>query len=246
MLKEWRYIPEYLEGGTSPRYGKSARRKSMEAGEEDRAAMKLIYATDPHGDRAAYGALADLAERERADALVLGGDLFAYSRCAAPQIAFADGPFLSFLRLLAGARIPVLTIPGNVDVRAAVERVREFEREGLIRILGPRPIHLPFGGDERGGVDMIGYPYVPPTPFRLKENERRDLATDRYQGPWPIFLSSPDPAGERIEAPEDYLDRLPSIEEDLARIPTTERPCILNASMLIMRQAQARCRLGHR
>jgi Icc-related predicted phosphoesterase len=201
----------------------------MEAGEEDRAAMKLIYATDLHGDRAAYEALAGLAEGERADALVLGGDLFAYSRCAAPQIAFADGPFLAFLRWLASARIPVLTIPGNVDVRAAVERVREFEREELIRILGPRPIHLPFGGDERGGVDLVGYPYVPPTPFRLKENERRDLATDRYQGPWPIFLSSPDPEQEWIEAPEDYLDRLPSIEEDLARIPTTERPWILVA-----------------
>ncbi len=76
---------------------------------------------------------------------------------------------------------------------------------------------------------MIGYPYVPPTPFRLKENERRDLTADRYEGPWPIFLSSPDPEQERIGAPDDYLDRLPSIEEDLAMIPGTQRPCILVA-----------------
>ncbi len=192
--------------------------------------MNIIYVADLHGQSAAYVALADLAERERPDAVVLGGDLFAYSRCTAPQLAFADGPLLGFLRRLAGARIPVLAIPGNVDLRVAFERVRAFEREGLIRLLGLQPIHLPFGGDagERG-VDLVGYPYVPPTPFRVKENERRHLAADRYGGPLPIFVSSPDPAGERVEAPSDYLDRLPSIEEDLAMIPEMGRPCVLVA-----------------
>jgi Icc-related predicted phosphoesterase len=192
--------------------------------------MKLVYAADLHGHRVAYDALADLAERERPDAVVLGGDLFAYSRRAASQLAFADGVLLGFLRCLAQARIPVLAITGNVDLRAAVERVREFERDGLVRILGLQPLYLPFSGvDGQVGVDLVGYPYVPPTPFRLKENERRDLSGDRYEGPWPIFLSSPDPAGERVEAPENYLDRLPSIEEDLAMIPGTQDPCILVA-----------------
>ncbi len=192
--------------------------------------MKLVYATDLHGDRAAYDSLADLARAERADAVVLGGDLFAHSRYAAPQLAFAEGVLLRFLRLLTDARIPVLTVTGNVDLRAAVERVREFERDGLVRILGLQPLYLPFSGtDGRGGVEIVGYPYVPPTPFRLKENERRHLAADRYGGPLPIFVSSPDPAGERVEAPSDYLDRLPSIEEDLAMIPEMGRPCVLVA-----------------
>ncbi len=192
--------------------------------------MKFVYATDLHGNQGAYEALADLAHAERADAVVLGGDLFAYSRYAAPQLAFADDVLRNFLQILANARIPVLTIPGNVDLRAAVERVREFERQGLIRLLGLQPLYLPLGGkDGQGGVELFGYPYVPPTPFRLKENERRDLAVDRYEGPWPIFLSSPDPEQERIEGPEDYLDGLPSIEEDLARIPLTQQPGILVA-----------------
>lgn len=191
--------------------------------------MKLVYAADLHGDHTAYGTLADLVEREHPSALVLGGDLFAYGRSAASQIAFAEGVFLSFLRRLADARVPVLAITGNVDLRAAVDRVRAFEDVELIRLLGLRPLRLPLAGQGRDGVELVGYPYVPPTPFRLKENERRDLAVDRYDGPWPIFVSSPDPTGERVEAPRDYLDRLPSIEEGLARIPETERPCILVA-----------------
>ncbi len=105
--------------------------------------MRLVYAADLHGHDAAYDALADLADRERADAVVLGGDLFAYSRYAAPQIAFVDGVLLDFLRCLADAGIPVLAISGNVDLRAAVDRVRALERLGLIRLLGPHPLHLP-------------------------------------------------------------------------------------------------------
>ena len=190
--------------------------------------MKLIYATDLHGDAHAYELLAWFARNQCADVVILGGDWFAYSPEAASQRAFADGPFCSFLATLHQASIPVLAISGNVDRPAAVMRVQEFERAGHIHILNLQPYLLTPPGKEDEAMVIIGYPFVPPTPFRLKDHERRDLASDQYNGPWPILISSPS-LDAPVEGPSDYFERLPSIEEDLAAVPETNHPCILVA-----------------
>jgi Icc-related predicted phosphoesterase len=189
--------------------------------------MRLVYATDLHGDPDAYAALAALARRERAQAVLLGGDLFAYSREAAPQLAFAAGPFRDFLRRLRAARTPVVAIPGNDDRAAAVAYLHALAAAGLLRLADLRPQRL--ADDGAGAVAVVGYPFVPPTPFRLKEGERRDLATDRYPGPWPHFVSAPDPAAPWVAAPPDRLDRLPSIAEELAAAPVAAPPWVLLA-----------------
>jgi len=191
------------------------------------ADVRLVYATDLHGDSGAYAALAALALGERAHAVLLGGDLFAYSRKAAPQIAFANGPFRAFLRQLRAADIPVVAIPGNDDRAAAVAHLQTLVAEGLLRLADLHPQRLVTG--ETDGITVVGYPFVPPTPFRLKEQERRDLARDRYHGPWPFFVSSPISDAPWVEAAPDHLDRLPSIAEDLAAIPPITSPWLLLA-----------------
>ncbi len=191
--------------------------------------MKLVYATDLHGDTAAYEALADLALREGAHALLLGGDIFAYSRQAAPQLAFAAGPFRRFLLRLRAAGLPVVAIHGNDDRAAAVALLRAFAAEGLLRLAGLRPQPIIPGDVATDSLTVVGYPFVPPTPFRLKEHERRDLATDRYPGPWPYFVSAPDPAAPWAAAAPDLLDRLPSIEEELSATPPIAGPWVLLA-----------------
>lgn len=190
--------------------------------------MRLVYATDLHGDPDAYAALAALARREGAQAVLLGGDLFAYSREAAPQLAFAAGPFRAFLRQLRAAGLPVVAIPGNDDRAAAVAYLHTLAAEGLLRLADLRPRHLA-PDDGTGAVTVVGYPFVPPTPFRLKEGERRDLATDRYTGPRPFFVSAPDPDAPWVAAAPDRLDRLPSIEEDLVAAPAVAPPWLLLA-----------------
>lgn len=190
--------------------------------------MKLVYATDLHGDAHAYEMLAQFAHTQRADVVILGGDWFAYSPTTASQRAFADGPFWNFLESHHQASIHVLAISGNVDRPAAIARVEEFERTGHIRILTLQPYLLILPGSEDEAVVIIGYPFVPPTPFRIKDHERRDLASDSFDGPWPILISSPTGDGP-IEGPANYLEQLPSIEEDLAAIPEINHPCILVA-----------------
>ncbi len=194
--------------------------------------MRLVYATDFHGDNDAYMALAALAHEVEARAVLLGGDLFADTDDVAVQLAFAEGPLRHFLVHLHTAAIPVLAIPGNVDLPAAIARLRAFEREGLLHLLSLWPFPLSDAADPSDRIDVLGYPLVPPTPHRIKDHERRDLATDRYDGPSPILLSSPVavPASQTfISVPGDHLNRLPSIEEDLATIRPPAWPCALVA-----------------
>jgi uncharacterized protein len=191
--------------------------------------MKLVYATDLHGDARCYEALATLACTEQTDVVLLGGDLCAYSREAAPQLTFVDGPIRSFLSVLKSASITVLAIPGNVDRPATIARLRHFERDGLLRLLSLEPYRLVLPGGNDEPLDVIGYSHVPPTPFRLKDHERRDLSPERYHAPWPIFASPLASTGALAEVPADHLDQLPSIEEELAMIPPIGGCCLFVA-----------------
>ena len=42
--------------------------------------MRIVFATDLHGNESQYRQLADLVDATAADLLILGGDLFAYCR----------------------------------------------------------------------------------------------------------------------------------------------------------------------
>ena len=104
--------------------------------------MRLVFATDLHGDAAAYEAVGTFALEARVDALVLGGDLCAYATRAAPQLAFVDARLIPFLARLRGGGVPVLLTYGNVDRPAVVERLRSLENEGLVHVLDSRPYEL--------------------------------------------------------------------------------------------------------
>lgn len=188
--------------------------------------MTFLYATDLHGDLDAYEALAERALAESAAALILGGDLVEYHPRAARQIAFVEGPLAGLLARLRESAVAVFAIHGNVERPATVARLSDLESEGLLALLESRPTRF---GEEAEGLDLIGCALVPPTPFRVKDHERRDLARDRYAGPWPIFLSPLEADGEPWEAPAEILDRRLSIEEELALAPESDRPVFLVA-----------------
>ncbi|HEU5328774.1 MAG TPA: metallophosphoesterase, partial [Thermomicrobiales bacterium] len=117
--------------------------------------MKLIFATDLHGDTAAYAALADLARAEQATAVLLGGDLCEYSRTAAPQLTFAAGPLREFLDGLRAARIGVVAIWGNDDRAALAGQLQDFAREGLLTLAGTTPQWISALDDPRERVAVI-------------------------------------------------------------------------------------------
>ena len=172
--------------------------------------MRLLYAADLHGDQTHYGALAELARDVQPAALVLGGDLFAHTHVAEEQIAFAHGPLRGFLRL---ASVPIYAIAGNTDWPVAVHHL-----EGSVCLLTLTPMSV------SGGLSLIGYPFVPPTPMRRKDYHRRDLAGDAATVPDGAYVSDPDGTPHPIAA--DHLDRQPSIEEDLGGLTACPAPAM--------------------
>jgi len=172
---------------------------------------RCFFVSDLHGKSARYQALYRVVEKERPDAVFLGGDLFSSPfagsgkrRGAAIDTALPDG--LSALRKKLGEAYPRLfVILGNDDGRAVESAVIELEREGLWEYAHGRII--PFGD-----FTVCGYAYVPPTPFRLKDWERYDVS--RFVDP-----GSVPPEDGQFTAPID-LERVKNrtIRDDLEEL----------------------------
>ena len=79
--------------------------------------------------------------------------------------------------------IPLLAIAGNVDRPLAISYLRRFEDAGLLRMLDLQPYRLVNPRDPADAVYLAGFALVTPSPFRVKDHERRDLASDTYAGP---------------------------------------------------------------
>lgn len=135
--------------------------------------MRFFFAADLHGDPSRCEKLFATVERERPDALFLGGDLL------------FDVPALP---------TRVFLIPGNDDPRSRAEAWPRLERDAI------------------GPYRLYGYPYVPPTPFLLKDWERYDVS--HYVPPGCV---SPE-EGVRTVAVPPSEPRYATIAADLAAL----------------------------
>jgi uncharacterized protein len=172
------------------------------------------YASDLHGHENRYRELAALAAAERCDAVLLGGDLLPRKGRTAgsleAQIEFAGTRLRDFaVRIRDGAGARLFAIPGNDDWWGAVPALAELEREGLMRLCGNGPVPA------AGGMLLRGYSFVPPTPFLLKDFEKRDRSADPPpDGPGLIFATRDGRVEETGEAA--FFSGRSSIEDDLA------------------------------
>ncbi|MGD0914948.1 MAG: metallophosphoesterase [Thermodesulfobacteriota bacterium] len=183
--------------------------------------MKLLYTSDLHGEIHFYQELSELAASSSANIIAIGGDLLPslpptkrYEDMIPYQKTFID-QFLSpfFKRILQRSPVKqIFLIPGNWDL--SYPHLFKEPTEGIIDL--DRRSHL-----LENGYELIGYPFVPPTPFRPKEYEKRDGP----EAPWPpqknpSYVRASDLTGQLIAVdPYLYLRQRDTIEEDLARLP---------------------------
>lgn len=175
---------------------------------------RCIFVSDLHGSSRRYKTLFDLVGNERPSAVLLGGDLFPGFSGSIPADGGGAGDFIGdvlfagfgALRETLGERYPrVFLILGNDDPRSEEPRMEEGAAMRLWEYLPCRSAAL----DE---FRVFGYPYVPPTPFGLKDWERYDVSRYVDPGcthPWEGWRSVP--ADER-EA------RYATIAEDLEKL----------------------------
>lgn len=62
--------------------------------------MRFIFVSDLHSNKALYNALENLIFSSKPDALIIGGDIFAYSPNAQPQLEFAKEYLCEFIKKL--------------------------------------------------------------------------------------------------------------------------------------------------
>ncbi len=183
--------------------------------------MKVLYTSDLHGEIHLYQELLSLTVSPSSEIIIIGGDLYPsfpptkrYEDMVPNQKTFID-QFLSpfFKRMLETTSVQqIFLIPGNWDLGYPYLFKEPTER---IIDLNQRSYRL------KNGYELIGYPFVPPTPFRPKDYEKMD---DR-EAPWPpqknpSYILSSDQTDQLTPIdPYLYLRGRETIEEDLDRLP---------------------------
>ncbi len=166
--------------------------------------MECFFVSDLHGNSARYKALFDLVHEREPSAVFMGGDLLPHRGTNIPT--FFEDEILSKAR-----EIPTrfFMIMGNDDPRIYESLFLEADKKGDIEYIHDRSTWL-------GDRCVIGYSYVPPTPFMLKDWERYDVS--RYVD---VGSTHPD-QGMRSVKIED--ERFETIEKDLEDISQVSNP----------------------
>jgi Icc-related predicted phosphoesterase len=180
--------------------------------------MIVVYTSDLHGNKELYSELFDLAEERRARAVIIGGDMlpignsFQYSLLVQKDFIFSylEPKLKGFLSKVPQATIYAML--GNYDWSASDIHLKSLEEKGMLRLLHGQKHVL------RDDYELIGYAHVPPTPFIIKDGERRDLQMDPTEQQRCTACCS---QGERILVvdPQLHFVRMKCIEEELQELP---------------------------
>jgi uncharacterized protein len=134
---------------------------------------RIAFATDLHGHPKRYQALFHQMEQNPPDMLLLGGDLMPHGFTGLNGDFLSDTFLQGFakLREQLGEQYPrVYLILGNDDGKSVEPWfVEQAEETGLWAYLHGKVI-------EDSGLTLIGYSYVPPSPFMLKDWEKYDVS----------------------------------------------------------------------
>lgn len=143
-----------------------------------------LFATDLHGRVERYEKLIDLIQRERPRAVFLGGDLLdspSLGGNSSSGLGAADfvsdflASKLAELRRSMGSVYPRLfLILGNDDGKFTEAAFHNIGASGLWSCVHGRWARF-------GDLDVLGYSFIPPSPFRLKDWEKYDVS--RYVDP---------------------------------------------------------------
>lgn len=169
--------------------------------------FKLTYTADLHGNQEFYKRLLKKAEDENADAVVIGGDLYPNGGIQAQKIfleKFMLPLFKDFKKRNKNKEVYV--IMGNDDFRANSQVLEKAEKDKILKSIHKRSAKL------NKYLNIAGYSFVNPTPFRLKDWEKPDFEGDK--GPLQLF-------NEEIRSAEKENG---SIEEDLNQLKKLSNP----------------------
>ncbi|MCK4483063.1 metallophosphoesterase [Candidatus Bathyarchaeota archaeon] len=135
---------------------------------------KVLFTSDIHGNEVQYRKLADYAIDISADSVIIGGDIapkkFRDDSSVVGQRVFLEERLPELLRpLKEKGQSTVLLIMGNDDCAANLDALEEKD-SSLFKLIHGKRIEL------TREIDVVGYSYVPITPFGIKAWEKYDLS----------------------------------------------------------------------
>ena len=183
--------------------------------------MKMLFASDLHGQIRHYDELLRLAREIGSDCILLGGDLLPtklsslmpllsggmdFNAELRTQIDFIDATLAPLLNEFMDSRpsTHVFYIAGNHDWVPAMEHLATQV---------PRAVNLHLRQEHLDGYRLMGYACVTDSSFWVKDYVRRDTPLDGHVPSRYACISSP----RGIESVEGgaYVRRHPSIQEEL-------------------------------
>ena len=181
--------------------------------------MVVVYTSDLHGNKEHYQELFELAEQRKAQAIIIGGDMlpihgpFKYSLQEQQNFIFSYlEPKIQDFRFRA-PQTTIYAMLGNDDWQASNVHLETLVAKSTLRLLHAEKHEL--GSD----YELVGYAHVPPTPFTIKDGERRDLLDDAVDGQRCTACVSQGPKIIVVD-PRRYFASMNSIEEELEQLPT--------------------------
>ncbi|MHA1264088.1 MAG: metallophosphoesterase family protein [Candidatus Helarchaeota archaeon] len=171
---------------------------------------RIAYCSDLHGNEDRYRQFFSI----EADYHIIGGDLFPrkgyYKRLIDNQRHFMESFLKPLLKEYKDSTKPLLMI-GNDDIEPLEKILLSWQEADLCQYLHAAKIQIE-------AFEVIGFKYIPPTPFSLKNIERRDSRgrTHRQIGGGIVF--QPDGTAQKVDF-DDYLSQQPSIMKLLEQLP---------------------------
>jgi Icc-related predicted phosphoesterase len=158
--------------------------------------MKSIFVSDLHGKKENYEKLFGLITARKPKAVFMGGDLLPNYQLHNPPEFVDDFLRVSLTALKNDLKedYPVIiAILGNDDPAYTAPLFEELHSDGLMKYLQNTLISV-------NGYQAAGYPFVPPTPFMLKDWEKYDVS--RYV---PRDSVSPEEGIRTVDVPENII-----------------------------------------
>lgn len=132
---------------------------------------KIIYTADLHGNQEQYKKLVDYSIKVNTNAIIIGGDIAPKDpsrHYIEYQRKFLEYPLPEILKPLRSSDIKLFLMLSNDDCSCNLD-VLEKKEPSLYRLINQKRLSL------INNFDIVGYSYVPITPFRIKDWEKYDL-----------------------------------------------------------------------
>ena len=181
--------------------------------------MRILFVTDLHGNAAKYRHVQFLAKKNKAAAVVNGGDMFPLEGdLHDSQREFTEGFLSGHFAEYEAAGIAYLGMPGNDDLKI---HDAVFDKSC-------RPHKNIFSFAQRraeiNGFEFVGMNWVTDYPFRLKDRCRRDGPGYVFQEQFGSGVLSTPEGFKELKDWRAYAEGLPDMGQELAALPKPVNP----------------------